>query len=68
MGTREDVLGMRLSASERQALRTLAKREDRTESGWLRARLIVAAREAGLLDANVDQADVDQGHQVAQAA
>lgn len=67
MAKREDVFGMRLSNAERQALRTLAQREDRSESGWIRARLLAAAREAGLI-VHVDQADEDPAHQVAQAA
>ena len=64
---RQTVIGVRVSDSERQALRTLARREDRTESGWLRARLLEQAGKAGLI-VDVDQLGVHHEHQVAQAA
>lgn len=48
MAQREGTFAIRVSASEREALRKLAEREARTESSWLRSRILSEAVAAGL--------------------
>jgi len=45
----DKIISLRIETQEHQALKQLAAQEVRTVNGWLRARIVQAAREAGLL-------------------
>ena len=48
---KQKLVSLRIAADEFEALNILAKREVRTISSWVRARIVMEAQKAGLISA-----------------